>query len=102
MNLGLEELSYSGGAMPIQQDISTHYTHGNLVAAIRSGVESLGKTIDSVTVDDLGPVDEFHTGGRQASEHFIDQLGVTPDMHILDIGCGLGLSSADNASLSDL
>ena len=36
--------------MPTQQDISTHYTHGNLVAAIRSGVESLGKTIDSVTV----------------------------------------------------
>ena len=76
--------------MTTQQDISTHYTHGNLVAAIRSGVESLGKTIDSVTVDDLGPVDEFHTGGRQASKHFIDQLGVTPDMHILDIGCGLG------------
>ncbi len=50
--------------MPTQQDISTHYTHGNLVAAIRSGVESLGKTIDSVTVDDLAPVDEFHTGGR--------------------------------------
>ena len=55
-----------------------------------AGSSSLGKTIDSVTVDDLGPVDEFHTGGRQASEHFIDQLGVTPDMHILDIGCGLG------------
>jgi len=90
MNLVLEKLTYSGGAMPTQQDISTHYTHGNLVAAIRSGVESLGKTIDSVTVDDLGPVDEFHTGGRQASEHFIDQLGFTPDMHILDIGCGLG------------
>jgi ubiquinone/menaquinone biosynthesis C-methylase UbiE len=90
MNLVLEKLTYSGGAMPTQQDISTHYTHGNLVAAIRSGVESLGKTIDSVTVDDLAPVDEFHTGGRQASEHFIDQLGVTPDMHILDVGCGLG------------
>ena len=76
--------------MHIQQDISTHYTHGNLVAAIRSGVESLGKTIDSVTVDDLALVDEFHIGGRQASEHFIDQFGVTPDMHILDVGCGLG------------
>src|SRR2546421_12339403 len=76
--------------MPMQQDVSKHYTHGDLVSAIRSGVESLGKTIDSVTVDDLAPVDEFHTGGRQASEHFIDQLGVTPDMHILDVGCGLG------------
>ena len=76
--------------MTTQQDMSTHYTRGNLIATIRGGVESLGKTINSVTVDDLAPVDEFHIGGRQASDHFIDQLGVTPDMHILDIGCGLG------------
>ena len=54
--------------MPTQQDVSGHYTHGNLVAAIRGGIESLGKTINSITVDDLAPVDEFHIGGRQASE----------------------------------
>ena len=56
--------------MPTQQDISTHYTHGNLVAAIRGGVESLGKTINSVSVDDLAPVNEYHIGGRQASVRF--------------------------------
>ncbi len=76
--------------MPAQQDISSHYTHGNLVAAIRSGVESLGKTIDSVTVDDLAPVDEFHIGGRQASEDFLGQLDLSPERHVLDVGCGLG------------
>jgi ubiquinone/menaquinone biosynthesis C-methylase UbiE len=76
--------------MPTQQDISTHYTHGDLVAAIQSGVEKLGKTIDTVTVDDLAPVDEFHVGGRQASEHFFDQLDLSPEKHILDVGCGLG------------
>ena len=77
--------------MPIQQDIiSTHYTHGSLIAAIRDGIEKLGKTIDNVTVDDLAPVDEFHVGGRQASEHFLDQLDLTSEKHILDVGCGLG------------
>ena len=76
--------------MPVQQDISTHYTHGDLVAAIRDGIEKLGKTIDNVTVDDLAPVDEFHIGGRQASEHFLDQLNLTPEKHVLDVGCGLG------------
>lgn len=76
--------------MTTQQDISTHYTHGNLIATIRSGIESLGKTVNSVTVDDLAPVDEFHTGGRQASEHFLGQLDLTPEKHILDVGCGLG------------
>ncbi len=76
--------------MPNQQDVSKHYTHGDLVAAIRSGLDSLGKTINSVTVDDLAPVDEFHIGGRQASEDFLSQLNLTPENHVLDVGCGLG------------
>ena len=76
--------------MPNQQDVSKHYTHGNLVAAIRSGLGALGKTVNSVTVDDLAPVDEFHIGGRQASEDFLSQLNLTPENHVLDVGCGLG------------
>lgn len=76
--------------MPTQRDISNHYTHGNLAAAIRSGIESLGKTIGSVTVDDLAPVDEFHIGGREASEEFLGQLDLSPEKHVLDVGCGLG------------
>ena len=76
--------------MPAQQDVSKHYTHGNLVAAIRSGIESLGKTISSATVDDFAPVDEFHIGGRQASEDFLGQLDLTPENQVLDVGCGLG------------
>jgi cyclopropane fatty-acyl-phospholipid synthase-like methyltransferase len=74
--------------MPTQQDVSNHYTHGDLAAAIRSGIESLGKTINSVTVDDLAPVDEFHTGGRQASEEFLSQLDLSPEKHVLDVGSG--------------
>ena len=76
--------------MPTQQDVSHHYTRGNLVAAIRGGVEALGKTINSVTIDDLAPVDEYHIGGRQASEDFLSQLNLTPEKHVLDVGCGLG------------
>jgi ubiquinone/menaquinone biosynthesis C-methylase UbiE len=76
--------------MPIQPNVSKHYTHGNLVAAIQSGVESLGKSINSLTVDDLAPVDEFHIGGRQASEEFLTQLDLAPGKQVLDVGCGLG------------
>jgi hypothetical protein len=65
--------------MPTQQDVSNHYTHGDLAAAIRSGIESLGKTINSLTVDDLAPVDEFHIGDRQASEDFLGQLDLSPE-----------------------
>ena len=57
------------------------------------GVAKLGKTRASVTVEDLAPVDEFHIGGRQASEDFLAQLGLTPDQRVLDVGCGLGGSA---------
>ena len=73
--------------------VSNHYTHGSLLDAIRTGVKGLGKSPDTVSVHDLGPVEEFHIGGRAASESFLDQLNLTPDDHVLDIGCGLGGTS---------
>ncbi len=76
--------------MPVQADVSKHYTHGTLIEAIGAGLASLGKTPSTVTVDDLAPVDEFHIGGRRASEEFLGQLGLSAQMHVLDIGCGLG------------
>jgi ubiquinone/menaquinone biosynthesis C-methylase UbiE len=79
-------------------DVSRHYTHGGLIEAIRAGVIRLGKTPESLTIDDLAPIDEFHIGGRKASEEFLDQLGITAAMHVLDIGCGLGGSARYVAS----
>ncbi len=76
--------------MPDRRVVASHYTHGRLVNAIREGVHKLGKTVDQVQVDDLGPVDEFHIGGRQATEHFLDQLDIDDTHHVLDVGCGLG------------
>ena len=73
-----------------QADVSRHYTHGGLIEAIRAGIVSLGKAAGAVTVDDLAPVDEFHIGGWRASEEFLDQLGFSAQMHVLDVGCGLG------------
>jgi 2-polyprenyl-3-methyl-5-hydroxy-6-metoxy-1,4-benzoquinol methylase len=76
--------------MSAQSHVSKHYTHGGLIEVIRSGLITLGKTPDNVTVDDLAPVDEFHIGGRKASEEFLDQLAFSDQMHVLDVGCGLG------------
>lgn len=70
--------------------VSAHYTHGGLLNAIRAGLPKLGKTPESVTVDDLAAVDEFHIGGQQASADFLGQLHLTMDDHVLDVGCGLG------------
>ena len=76
--------------MPAAQTISKHYTHGSLLDAIRAGLDRLGRSPGTVGIDDLGPVDEFHIGGRAASESFLGQLDLKPDDHVLDAGCGLG------------
>ena len=80
------------------EDVSAHYARPGLLAAIRDGVARLGKTPATVMVDDLAPVDEFHIGGRQASEDFLGQLALSPDQRVLDIGCGLGGSARFAAS----
>ena len=73
--------------------VSEHYTHADLLNSIHAALAKLGKTVDSVTIEDLDPVDEFHIGERQATEHFMSQLNVSEQDHILDAGCGLGGAS---------
>ncbi len=76
--------------MSIEANIVEHYGAGELLAAIEAGIHALGKTTSTVTVEDLGPVDEFHVGGRAATTALCDRLGVGPDSEVLDIGCGIG------------
>ena len=83
--------------MADQEEISRHYTHGDLVDTIEAAIGKLGKTTEMITIDELAPVDEFHIGGRQASEDFLSQLSLTPDSSVLDIGCGLGGASRFSA-----
>ena len=73
--------------------VANHYTRGDLLSAIRDGVEKLGKTPETVTIEDLAPVDEFHIGGRMATRSFLDQIGIRPEDHVLDVGCGIGGAS---------
>ncbi len=76
--------------MPNNELVEAHYTHGSLLGAIRDGIQKLGKTETSVTLEDLGPVEEFHIGGREASLEFLDQLALSSEDTVLDVGCGLG------------
>jgi ubiquinone/menaquinone biosynthesis C-methylase UbiE len=70
--------------------IPDHYARSNLITAIREGIAALGKTTATVTIDDLAPVDEFHIGGRVATDELVAQLHLTAADHVLDIGSGLG------------
>ena len=73
-----------------ESSVAGHYTHGGLEAAIGAALAAAGKDLGSLTPGDLAPVDEFHIGGREATEHFAQMLKITPGMHLLDIGSGIG------------
>ena len=45
---------------------------------------------DHIQPDDLAAIDEFHIGGRAATEQLAMQLGLKPGMSLLDVGSGLG------------
>jgi ubiquinone/menaquinone biosynthesis C-methylase UbiE len=70
--------------------ISNHYTHGNLLESIQTAIITIGKTPATVTLEELATVDEFHIGGRQATEHLLSQLNFPDHARLIDVGCGLG------------
>ena len=70
--------------------VTEHYSEkSNLYNIIAEALRKEG-SIDNVTVDHLAPIDEFHIGGREATNDFINQLNITEHHKVLDIGCGLG------------
>jgi ubiquinone/menaquinone biosynthesis C-methylase UbiE len=74
----------------IERRVARHYARSDLEAAILDALVASGKDPDRLAPDDLAPVDEFHAGGRQATVDLAAQMGVTPGMHLLDIGSGIG------------
>jgi ubiquinone/menaquinone biosynthesis C-methylase UbiE len=61
-----------------------------LLNAIEAALLAIGKTIETVGIEDLAPVDEFHIGGRLATDSLLNQLNFPKQSYLLDVGCGLG------------
>ena len=74
----------------VEERVAQHYARSDLEAAILDALAASGKDLERLLPVDLAPVDEFHTGGRQATIEFAAQIDLTPEMHLLDIGCGIG------------
>lgn len=73
--------------------IHRYYSPNDLFNRILEGLDEIGKDPSKVTIDDLQPVDEFHIRGDVATRELIKLSGFTPEMHILDVGCGVGGST---------
>ncbi len=70
--------------------IDRHYGFGGIMEKVLSGLELAGKDINTLTVDDLAPIDEFHTRGRESTIELAKLAKLQPSDRVLDDGCGLG------------
>lgn len=70
-----------------------HYTCPELGSKIRQGLEKAGKNPEQITLRDLAPVDQLHTGAAPATIELVGQAGLEKGMTILDAGCGIGGTS---------
>lgn len=74
----------------IEKTVVEHYHDSNLLQRLLKGLEAAGLDPDNLTPLDLAPVDEFHIGGRKATEHAVAKAGLQREYRVLDIGCGIG------------
>ena len=78
--------------------VSEHYSVPELGERILAALKSAGKSLDSLSVDDLAPVDAFHIRGRAATEELARWTEVAADHRVLDVGSGIGGTSRYLAS----
>ena len=73
--------------------VADHYTNGALQTAIEAGWAKMRGASEAAPVDQLAGVDEFHIGGRPATEMVCERMELALGLRILDVGCGLGGSA---------
>ena len=73
--------------------INKHYGISGILNSILDGLESSGKDLHSLEPNDLSPIDEFHTRGKESTIEIADLAQLQPHHTVLDVGCGLGGSA---------
>lgn len=71
-------------------NIVQHYARQDLGEVILSALGKAGKDLNNLKPMDLAPLDEFHVRGRKATIELACDAGLEPDMHVLDVGSGVG------------
>jgi len=70
--------------------ISDHWGTGDVYARIVEAMKAASLSPDTVTVEELAPVDHFHARELSATVELADVLPIRTSHHIVDIGCGVG------------
>ena len=76
--------------MSTEGNITEHWTTGVLAPSIFSALEEAGVDTDNLTPGDLEPLDNMHGGGAAATREMMALLIPKADLHLLDMGSGIG------------
>ncbi len=72
------------------EKLHLHYGVGGLLDSILRALSEMGKDPNQLRPEDLASIDEFHSGGRKATEDLAHLANPRRGCRVLDVGCGLG------------
>lgn len=74
----------------LESKVASHYGLTDLHRTILANLAASGFDVARLKHDDLAQIDEFHMGGRPATEYVLTKLKLAGGEHVLDVGSGLG------------
>src|SRR5438270_1782541 len=70
--------------------VREHYLATGLTDRIKSALATITPEADTLTVDQLAPLDQFHLRGILATKELAGAAALEPSSRVLDLGCGIG------------
>jgi ubiquinone/menaquinone biosynthesis C-methylase UbiE len=70
--------------------IDAYWGRENLAEAILAALTARGADLDALTPDIVAPVDQFHGGGKPATDRLAHLAGPAAGTQVLDVGGGFG------------
>jgi SAM-dependent methyltransferase len=67
-----------------------YWGRDGLERTILEALAAAGKDVGALTIDDLAPTDQFHSGGKDATVRLARLARARPGSRVLDVGGGLG------------
>ena len=77
----------------VESRVQQRYTQGDMLARVNVWLKTNGKDLGPLKPEDLHAFDQLHGRGIAATREHAERAGIRADMHVLDLGCGVGGSS---------
>ena len=69
---------------------NAYWGRDGIERTILDALAAAGNNVDALTVDELAPADQFHSGGKSATQRLARLAALRPGLSVLDVGGGLG------------